>query len=60
MIVAPSLEASAWLVGIGAVDLNQLVQHATGEIEGLIPHVLAEYEKHLMARDQKLESGLTD
>ena len=60
MIVPPSLEASTWLMGIGAVDLNQLVQHATSEIEGLIPHVLAEYEKHLMARDQKLDSGPSD
>ena len=60
MIVPPSLEASTRLVGIVAVDLNQLVQHATGEIEGLIPHVLAEYEKHLMAADQKLDSRPTD
>ena len=47
-------------MGIGAVDLNQLVQHATGEIEGLIPHVLAEYEKHLKAEDQRLDSRPTD
>ncbi len=47
MVVSPTLETSTRLVRISTVDFDQLVQHTAGEVEVLIPHVLAEDEKYL-------------
>lgn len=41
VVMPPPLESSAWVVGVIAVDFDELVEHSTSEIEVLVAQMLA-------------------